>query len=1182
MINMSKKMLFFTYLLLLSASFTISSINVTLTEKNSYNAKKGIEKAEVNIKTQSDAIIINLTIPSPKILKGQKYDKIKIKGLTNYVAPGKPILPYKTLKILIPWGKEVGSVEVSHTSKKFLKFKVNLEFGKRPIPITSNRRNLPELSTNTDPHSSSLVSLAPEQYLRGFKILPVSIHPVHYDLQTKEVYYFNSVIVKLNLKASSETSIFYRNIQRDKELISKIVDNPETVETYSEVDAPTKPASVDPSKSYQYVIITNNELNSSFQQLVNWKVQHGINATVVLLEDILKNPDYFSDGPFGDGTGTSEFNSTSARIRNFIKDAYLNWETDYVLLGGDVEIIPERGVYAFVNVPNPPQSYTVDYNLPCDMYYGALDGSWDNDNDTIFGEGIYTAGPENATAGEEVDFFAEVYVGRAPVNTPEEAENFVNKIIWYENATDDEYFKKALMIGETLDEETEGGNSKDLVTDIIPQYTTTRLYDRDGTFSAAAVIDEINEGVHIINHDGHANAYTVMGLEISDVDNLTNTQFCFIYSLGCYAAAFDTDDAISEHFIFNPTGAFSFIGNTRYGWYQPGTFFGPGEKFDREFFEVLMSGVRNLGKALQISKEHLYSPTLSEAMRWTYLTLVLLGDPQTEIVTEIKAPTAHFNTNPEPERLSPPVFKGVINLTGIAKRGNAPGATFANYTIEVGLGRNPSSWTTRGISLVNNGQTEIDGGVLATWNTSMFTPYKTYTIRLRVFDANGSIGEERWIVQVRPLPAVFVNPSKIQILTGDETFTVEINISRVEGLYEFAIEISWNISLLEYLNHTITVPVEDYPEGIMHKPADILTDEVNETSGTYMIHVKSSYPAEPFDGSGVVVRITFKPKASGICILNITHSELLDKYGKLIDHKSYNGIVDIGEGIHDVAVVQISLEKNQICQGIIVDINVTVENQGSYNEIFNVTTYVNGTVLNYTSILVGYYSRAVISFKWNTTSFPIGNYTLYSNVSVVAGEIDVLDNSYVFGLVTIIKPIYDAAVLDISFNKDIIAQTYSGLVYVTVENQGNITSTFNVTLYADLDTAIVGDEIIIGAIEISLSGLNSTMLTFVWNTTGVAYGNYTISAYIAPLEAEADLDDNLLVGPLLHVTLIGDVDGDFDVDILDAVNLLSRYGARIDAPPPPTYNPNCDIDGDGKIDLFDAVRLLTHYGQKYP
>ena len=111
-----------------------------------------------------------------------------------------------------------------------------------------------------------------------------------------------------------------------------------------------------------------------------------------------------------------------------------------------------------------------------------MNGSWNLDNDTIFGESTHSHSQhENGTAGDEADFFVEVYVGRAPVANSTQAENFVNKTIAYENSTfyNATYLKKALMVGENADDETEGGNSKDLITNIIPQYTTTKLYDRD-------------------------------------------------------------------------------------------------------------------------------------------------------------------------------------------------------------------------------------------------------------------------------------------------------------------------------------------------------------------------------------------------------------------------------------------------------------------------------------------------------------------------------------------------------------------------------------------------------------------------------------------------------------------------------------------------------------------------------
>lgn len=76
---------------------------------------------------------------------------------------------------------------------------------------------------------------------------------------------------------------------------------------------------------------------------------------------------------------------------------------------------------------------------------------------------------------------------------------------------------------------------------------------------------------------------------------------------------------------------------------------------------------------------------------------------------------------------------------------------------------------------------------------------------------------------------------------------------------------------------------------------------------------------------------------------------------------------------------------------------------------------------------------------------------------------------------------------------------------------------------------------------------------------------------------EIDTTDNTYIDDWIVVTIPGDVDADFDVDLYDAVKLLSRYGAKKDQP---KYDPNCDIDGD--IDLYDAVILLTHYGRKDP
>jgi hypothetical protein len=136
-------------------------------------------------------------------------------------------------------------------------------------------------------------------------------------------------------------------------------------------------------------------------------------------------------------------------------------------------------------------------------------------------------------------------------------------------------------------------------------------------------------------------------------------------------------------------------------------------------------------------------------------------------------------------------------------------------------------------------------------------------------------------------------------------------------------------------------------------------------------------------------------------------------------------------------------------------------------------------------------------------------------------------------------------------------------------NQGLVTETFNVTLYAN------GTEI--GKLTgIVLPSGNSATLTFVWNTTGFVKGPYTMSAVASTVEGETDTVDNTFSDGVVIVTIQGDVDGDGDIDAIDLADLSDAYGST---PELPNWNATCDIDGDNLVDIFDLFNLGKNFGE---
>jgi hypothetical protein len=134
-----------------------------------------------------------------------------------------------------------------------------------------------------------------------------------------------------------------------------MVANPELQSTYqsSSLYRNVMPSrNIDLSIPKKMIIITDAQRAPWFAEYITWKESHNISTGLFLTDEIYANY-----------TGVDN----AAKVRNFIIDAYSNWADsstplEYVILGGDDEVVPERGVYGRVGS-------TVDNAMPSDLYF---------------------------------------------------------------------------------------------------------------------------------------------------------------------------------------------------------------------------------------------------------------------------------------------------------------------------------------------------------------------------------------------------------------------------------------------------------------------------------------------------------------------------------------------------------------------------------------------------------------------------------------------------------------------------------------------------------------------------------------------------------------------------------------------------------------------------------------------
>ena len=414
------------------------------------------------------------------------------------------------------------------------------------------------------------------------------------------------------------------------------------------------------------IIVNDSSFVDAVKPLMDWKNEKGVKTI------ILSNYSEY------------EGRDKAEKIRNMIKDFYEKDNIKWVLLAGDAEnaLIPIREVYnPDVVVVGGESEYSNwdDYDKPTDFYYADLTGSWDDNNNSIWGESAEYNGEI-----DEISWVPEVYVGRLPASNPSELSAMVNKTLKYETDPYVGTWMNNMLLAGSISSYSPPEDEARLTEHIwenfvIDEINFTHLAKTTSSFTPTTPIspnwlgslnstsfrNEFNSGYSTVIIAGHADPNQITDAShetfYSNIDALSSSNVnmpSLFYADACTTSSYDKgDNSIGERLITRTdSGAIGYIGGLRVNWY-----FDEDENLEklnranaklfwREFFEEkkFQQG-RTLydSKVTYMNSDYFVRGEASMIQEWqrkNILTYNLLGDPELDVYTKVPAEVLNYFT----------------------------------------------------------------------------------------------------------------------------------------------------------------------------------------------------------------------------------------------------------------------------------------------------------------------------------------------------------------------------------------------------------------------------------------------------------------------------------------------------------------------------------------------------------
>jgi len=591
---------------------------------------------------------------------------------------GEPSLPQSIIKIALPPMTTVDSITVTGSSvdvqtpislldKPVKPYQHPIPFGtQQPDEIAYNQE---QYQTTSEYPSTPYDGQYQIGYCRGYAILSLTLSPVQYLPTAGQIRYYPQLTVSVNLKPTETMNPLYRGLADDEAWVQALVCNPDIVLSYHSQDRATVeyPGGLcDPSGHYDYVIVTHtqNGMDSwatSEETPYNWDsliarhTSEGLSCTLVTVQDINACTDYQNSDPL--------FNDLQAHVREFCKDAYQDWGTQYVLFVGSSDTLPARLMDSYA-----------EYDVDADIYWSNLDSTFNENHNNYWGE--------EGDIG--FDLYSELYIGRLTADIPQDISNWMAKSFSYADQGDPFILDNAAFYGGDTGWNCQGDDFEDFSG---IKTTNNWLGPDPGSegpwptwfetlfgfetwnanypgipynMSNAWTEEPPNPGWHggygqgvsglrnAINNDqvslisGIAHANEHMSLDVYDSDwasQYYNEHPFFITDYGCHCGDFDASpDTVLDVMLFHSLYlSFGCVYNTGLGWGQFDDTNSSSAVQQKMFWDYFFDTANNSGSVAnwQFGKGHAFSKDeMAPALDWgdgtyreTIQCMLLFADP---------------------------------------------------------------------------------------------------------------------------------------------------------------------------------------------------------------------------------------------------------------------------------------------------------------------------------------------------------------------------------------------------------------------------------------------------------------------------------------------------------------------------------------------------------------------------